>query len=374
MKKAIITTFFQAENYGAALQAYALQETIQSMGHQVEFLNYRDKAIEDFYKIWNWKRETIYATVRSIVGSVVFYKLKMDRRKQFLKFQQKYLCIGKKEYFSAESVKSSPPKADVYITGSDQVWNDSITKGLSDIYTLNFGEKKIYRISYAASIGKREISKEETELFREKLAGIDELSVREVTAKNLLQLIFPEKKICVALDPVLLRGREKWEHDISGMEQPEDYILAYLMENSQECRKTVNELSKKTGLPVIHFEKRRFYDNILRTANAEGPFGFVSLIRHAKYIVTNSFHGTAFSIIFQKKFWVFPSKNVGSRITDLLNLLDLKERSAYSLEEFRSKDFDQEIDYQKVNHILDREREKSLQWLYRALEEGKDGR
>lgn len=370
MKKVIITTFFKAENYGAALQAYALEEILRHKGYDVEILNYRDEIIESVYKIFNLKRKDFYSTMRAFIGSLLFYRKNKMRHIQFLNFQNKYLKVGKTVYNSVESVKKNPPIADFYITGSDQVWNASITKGISDVYTLNFGSPRTKRIAYAASIGNKDIITEEKENLKEKISMIDYISVREMTAQNILVKLLPSKLFYVTLDPVLLKSREKWETDLSNYSSVrENYILAYFIEEDLEFRKTVNLLSKKTGLRIIHFEKRNRYKNVLISAYIEGPLGFVNLIKNAQYVVTTSFHGTAFSIIFQKKFWVFPNHFTGSRVTDLLDMLEISERAVHTLEEFQGKDYDEEIDYQKVNQILDHERENSLQWLSMALGE-----
>lgn len=370
MKKIIMTTFFKAENYGAALQAYALQTILRQKGYDAEILNYRDSAIEDCYKIIGIRRENLYLIIRASLGVLLFYGRRKKRHEQFLKFQRQYLKIGSKEYWSAEEVKKNPPDAEIYLTGSDQVWNTSITKGVSDIYTLNFGQDKIRRIAYVASIGVRKFSQSDAEILKEKVSKIDEVSVREVTAQNELENLLREKKIDVTLDPVLLRSRKEWETDISDfIRTKEKYILAYHVTEEPEFRKIAKKLSDVTGLKIIHFECRKKYGNVLYSAYTEGPMKFVNLIKNAEYVVTTSFHGTAFSIIFHKKFWVVPPEDVGSRVTDMLERFEILDRAVYTLEEFKKKKYNQEIDYEKVNVLLEKEREKSLQWLSTAMGE-----
>ena len=141
-----------------------------------------------------------------------------------------------------------------------------------------------------------------------------------------------------------------------------------------EYVKIINDLSKKTGLKVITFEKRKKnnYNNILRCAYTDGPEEFVRLIKNAQYVVTTSFHATVFSIIFHKKLFVVPHNTTGSRMLDLLNKLGLKDRAFYTLEEFQKSNYDTEIDYKKVEEILELERNKSLDFLKRALKNSKD--
>ena len=370
MKRIVITTFYKAENYGAALQAYALQTVLREKDYDAEILNYRDSAIEDCYKTVNIRRENLYLIIRAFLGVLLFYRRRKKRHEQFLKFQEKYLKMGDKEYWSVEEIKNNPPEAEIYITGSDQVWNTSLTKGVSDIYTLNFGQDKTRRIAYAASIGTKQLCQNEVNIFIEKVSKIDAVSVREVTAQSELMSSWGQKAIDVTLDPVLLRSRKEWESDISDLaRKKEKYILAYLVEEDQEYRKIVKDLSKMTGLKIIHFESRKKYNNVLYSAYTEGPLEFVNLIKNAEYVVTTSFHGTAFSIVLHKKFWVVPNGDKASRITDLLEKLQLQDRAVHTLEEFRKKDYDQEINHEKVDILLEKEKEKSLQWLSAAMEE-----
>lgn len=368
MKKIIITTFFKAENYGAVLQAYALQTVIRNQGFFVEFLNYRDAAIENDYRLVRLRWNSLYALMRSCAGALLYYTKNKKRHDKFIQFERSHLRIGETEYRYAESIKKNPPLADIYLTGSDQVWNTGITKGISDIYTLNFGSGEILRVSYAASIGNDCLRVNETDLFRERLSRIDALSVREAAAGRCLESLLPEKEISVTLDPVLLRSREEWESDIEGIPAvKEKYILAYFVEADEEYRQIVSDLSAKTGLRVIHFEKRNKTERTLCSVCTAGPLEFVSLIKHAAYVVTTSFHGTAFSIIFHRKFWVVPHRHTGTRVTGLLDLLKISDRAVGSFDEFRARDYNQEIEYVKADAILDRERKKSREWLDKAL-------
>lgn len=370
MKKVIVTTFFKAENYGAALQAYALQNVLMQKGYDVEILNFRDSAIEDSYRIINIRRANMYLTIRAFISMILFYRKKKERHNQFLGFQKNHLKIGGREYWSSEEVLDNPPEADIYITGSDQVWNSLITKEISDIYTLNFGSDKICRVAYAASIGTKRFRPNEGSIFGEKILKINAVSVREVTAKSALDPFLGGKSVDVTLDPVLLRRKEEWEDEIAGVGgKREKYILAYRIGENTEYWEVVNALSKKSGLKIIHFEIRNKYSNTLRSEYTAGPLKFVNLIKYAEYVVTTSFHGTAFSLLFQKKFWVVLCKPRESRIVDLLNTLKCPERMVYTLEEFLTKDYDSKVDYEKVDAILDKERERSLQWLSAAMGE-----
>lgn len=363
MKKILITTFHRADNYGAVLQAYALEKVLEMKGYQVRILDYSD-CIKQNYKLFKIDRSSFSKIVKSAISSTIFLKKNLARKKSFEKFRKENLIVTEEEYYALNSINED---ADIMITGSDQVWNSLITKGLSDIYTLNFGKPSCKRISYAASIGRDSISKEEIEDYRKKLKKLDCISVRETTAEKLLTSIFPNKNFSVVLDPVLLRKKEEWEEDIINIPKiNEKYILTYYVNYNEKYRKIVKMLSERTGLKIIDFGNRNRFNNIFLNAYTKGPIEFVSLIKNAEYIITSSFHGTVFSIIFHKKFWVVPVEGT-SRIVDLLKLLKIPECIVNSEEEFKKKDLKTDIDYEKVDEILNRERQKSMGWLWNAI-------
>ena len=370
MKKIGITTFHKAHNYGAVLQAYALKKTLEKENNQVEFIDYISDDMEKMYKVIKISKKNMYTRVKSFIAALVYYRKNKSRYNKFNKFINKNFRMTRK-YNSIEELKKDPPQEDIYITGSDQVWNPEITGGLSDIYTLNFGSDKINRISYAASIGNNALGKED---YKGKLSKINYISVREETAKNLLQPLV-DKTISVVVDPTLLIDSKEWEEEFDLKDnEKEPYILTYHVAEYPEYVKIINELSRKTGLKVITFEKRKKknYNSILRCAYSDGPEEFVRLIENAKYVVTTSFHATVFSIIFHKKLFVVPHNTTGSRMIDLLNKLGLQDRIYYSLEEFKNCDYDREINYKKVEEKLSKEREESLNFLKNALNCGKD--
>lgn len=367
MKKTGIITFHSAHNYGAMLQVYALQSKIENS----EIINFRNKDIDNDYKIFKvHSGKNILKIAKSVISSVCYYKKNKERYNKFNNFFNNNLKLSA-EYRNEKELKENPPQYDVYITGSDQVWNYTITKGLKDSYTLNFGDKKIKRISYAASLGKASIPNELVDEYKNKISKIDYISVREQAGKNALKEAGIEKNIEVVLDPTLLLTKEEWDEEIGNKENQvgEKYILAYVVEDNEEYYKIVNDLSRKTGLKVVHFGKRdNKYQNVLKSAYTEGPLEFVNLIRNAEYVVATSFHATVFSVIYNKKFFIVPHLTTGSRVTNLLDKLEIKGRTFKTLDEFKGIDYDFETDYESVEKILKQEREKSIQFLKGAIE------
>ena len=360
-------TFHSAHNYGAMLQVYALQNIIKKLNNESYIINYRNSKIDSEYKVWNVKSKNQINILKKTISSISNYKINRERYNNFEAFMNKRFNLSK-EYRTVKELNYNSPCYDVYITGSDQVWNPGIVGELSDAYTLNFGSKSIKRISYAASMGNPEIKEIYINDYKNKISKIDKISVRENDAKNSLSEII-DKKIDVVLDPTLLLTQEEWKQEIKDYKKEEEkYILAYVVKEDEEYRKIVNYLSEKTGLKVVHFEKDDNYENILKSAYTNGPLEFVNLINNAEYVVATSFHATVFSIIFNKKFYVIPHEKTGSRVTNLLDTLEIENRVVYTLDEFKQMKYSKEIDYNKVNQKLDDEREKSINWLKNAIE------
>lgn len=371
MKKIGIITFQRAHNYGASLQAYALQRILEKKDYDVKFINYIDKEIDKNYRIFRIYSGNIIIKLKSIISSIIYFDKNKKRYSNFESFINHKLKLTEK-YKTLNELKNNSPQLDCYITGSDQVWNPDITNGLSDAYTLNFGSDKINRVSYAASIGKSSLGQED---YKTKLSRLNYISVREKTAKDLLEPVL-NRSIEVVLDPTLLVSGGEWESYFNLKNNiNEKYILAYRVENNEEYVKIVNELSRKTNLKVINFEKRdrHSYVNFMKSAYTEGPEEFVRLIKNAEYVVTTSFHATVFSILFHKRFFVVPHKTTGSRVTDLIDKLHIKNRIYYTIDEFKAyTNYKEEVDYTESDKNLLEEREKSINFLEEAIDGKKE--
>ena len=368
-KKILIITFNKAHNYGAMLQEYALLRILLK-NNSVEVLNYNDINISKNYKCFGFGYGNIIQRIKQILKYIIFYKRNRQRYNAFKKFESENIVLTTQEYNNLEKLNTTTLDYDVLITGSDQVWNPAITNGLSDVYTLNFGSTQVKKISYAASVGNASNIIKYKNQYLEKLNNLSYISVREVSAKLALSEVFPNKKIEVVLDPTLLLTKEEWTSSLPNeTENKIKYILTYEVEENEEFVKVANYLSEKTGYKIVHFSQRNKnrLKNILYSAYTSDPFEFVSLIKNAEFVITTSFHATVFSIIFNKKFWTVPHIVTGSRVIDLLEMLNISNRAVKSLVEFKTKDYNEMIDYKKVNKILANERNKSLKWLSDAI-------
>lgn len=357
-----IVTFHKAHNYGALLQAYALQSFLKQK-YNVFFIDYYNNTVYDNYKPIKPLGRNFIKWPKRIISNIKNYNNNKRKYDIFNIFINKYLNI--KEY-NNKTIDS----CNILITGSDQVWNPDITGGLKNEYTLNIGNKNQRRISYAASCGSKENLTTYKSIFEEKLKIINSISIREESCKELFQELLLDKKIDTVLDPTLLLTQDQWNERIISRKKTieEKYILAYVVEANNEFIKIVNEISESNGMRVLTFTSKNYFNNQIITNDIYDPFDFVNLIKNAEYIITTSFHATVFSILYNKNFWVVPHKKTGSRVIDLLSKLNISKRAINSLEEFNKIEFEEEIDYKRVNKKLNEERKKSINWLIDAIE------
>lgn len=362
MDKIGILTFHGANNYGALLQCFALQEHIGGLGFEVEIINY----IPDYISYPNKTTHFPYKSIEQFLKDLYFFIPHYLRNRASERFREKFLHIYPKnriEDFSKLQYKA-------VIVGSDQIWNPIITN-LDDAYFCKGVSSNIKKISYAASIGMSIYEKYHQDFFN-KLKKIDVVSVREESAALFIKKLF-FNKIDVVLDPTFLIDKEKWKSLLSlrcKINKP--YILVYCLENSnKEFIDIVNCIINKLGLCVIcnqksFFKSRRFI-NTIKTFGSSGPDEFLSYLLHAEFVVTNSFHGTAFSIIFNKKFICVPHLTLGSRMTDLLKKFGLSERIVENKNQINDELISFDINYVDAENKIKFYKEKSFAFLRDAL-------
>ena len=363
MKKVKILTFHNAENYGATLQAYALKKILEKLNTNASFVNYINKEILKDYKLIRTN------SLKSFFSSLLYLPRNLKRKRSFKSFTNRYLDTVTKKYYSKQDIEQDLVKGETYIAGSDQIFNPELTNGLSDIYTLNFG-KDITKIVYGASLGNEELLEKYSNDFNEKLQSVDMLSVRENNIVKPLEKV-TGKKVEKVLDPTLLLEKNDWdklvlENQVTNLDNKK-YILIYTLFEDKEITRIANYLSKETGLRVIHFRKYNAYNNELISLYTKGPADFVNAFKKAEYVITNSFHGLVFSIIFERKFYSVMPISRGGRLRDLIELVGLETRAIKRLEDIFNLDINKNIDYKKVKEILNNEKAKSIQYLEKGI-------
>ncbi len=358
-----IMTFHNAINYGAVLQAYALSSWLISKGYECEIIDYSCESIKNQYKLFCIYNKTPKGVPAAIVKMPYIY----IRRRKFQKFAAEKLCLSKKKY-RRENIKSANSDYSVFITGSDQVWNLTLT-GFDKSYFLDFADSEKKCLSYAASIGKGKLSDKEKNVFERELERFNCISVRENEAKNIVENITQKFALCV-LDPVFLPDTALWEAFVKENRRGK-YIFVYCL-HEKDVYKTAEKLAHATKLHVVCVTNE-FNSPIkaeyLRCAGVEE---FVSLIANAEYVVTDSFHGAALSVIFRKNLKIVMKKQYPElngrlkNLTEQLNLTDTVTDINASDENLAEK-----TSYDESCNAVKAAVEKSRNYLLKALGEYK---
>lgn len=331
-----IVTFHTATNYGAVLQTFALQEFITKLGYEAGVFDYRPNNKVNSRDI---KTRLIHIAQRK--------NQKEERIKEakFRNFENQYLH------------KNGSKESRVFIAGSDQVWN--ATGPMDSTYFLRFVGDNSVRASYAASMRKAIIPKDRIDFFKEYINRFDAFSVREEDVKNLISE-YVDEQISVNVDPTLLLDSKFWTSYAKKptVSLPDQYILAYILHKPNNINLLIDWLQKETGIKVVLLDSQGvlsyFVKNDLSLLNI-GPEEFLWLFANANAVVTSSFHGTAFSIIFQKEFYSIVNSAAPSRITNILDLLGINAISDDQTSFVRNDS----INWALVNSILDKERKRS---------------
>lgn len=373
-----IITFNSAHNYGAVLQVWALQERLREEGHQVEVINYRPDAIDKVYQIFVPKRISGNDLVNRGCHKLQFMKAKLingekaKRYKKFEKFIREELPTTK-PYHTYEALKHASFDYDMMITGSDQVWNGNITKGINGAYFLGFGDPKIKRVSYAASIGKECFDPEEKAVVAKFLKDLDYISVREEKAKVAVEEL-TDKPVDLVLDPTLLLDKERYNKIHCKTDYKGDYIFVHnvhLVKVDARLNAVVEEISKRTGLPVVSNRGDYTFSNECGKFTSGSPGEFLGVIEGAKFVITNSFHATVFSTIYEKNFITVPHFKNPDRMRNLLHMFELDNHLISDVSEIPKDLSTLEIDYAKVKKMRKEARVSSEAYLKKILTQPK---
>lgn len=360
MKRVGILTFHRAENFGAVMQAFALQTVVQRMGNQCGVVDYRSRAIECNYDIFNpsilWSRKNIIKSLHGYFSRFKNINERICKKRGYELFRSKHLDLI--PYADAAN-------QDILITGSDQVWNLHLTGGFDSNYFLcKKTFQGIRKISYAASsdIDPYHLLEKSSSLVSSALNDFFAVSVRESFLKEILEKKC-EKEISVCLDPSLLLDASEYEQ-IAESPAKKGYCLVYHMSKSSETIRLGKRIADYDGIGLVEifggYADRTQKSDIIA---APSPAELLGWIMAADSIVTTSFHGIAFSLIFKKNFWVVDAGN-NFRQRNILKLLNLEHRMINSSED---ADIDERIDYSVVIPILENLKQDACSFLNAAL-------
>ena len=362
MRKIGLITFHRPVNFGAVLQSVALFKTIEAQGVACEIINYINPSFEKAYKPFKLSQIT---SVKYFLWSVARFPGENRKSKNFKRFVQRNTSLTKPLY-TAEDLKAIGNQYDSYITGSDQVWNLECS-GNETAYFLDFVLDKP-KNSYAASFGDIDVSDELKERYNKLLRDFSAISVRETAGIDIVKKI--TGKDCVqTLDPTLLLNDKQWKEIISSVKPlvNEPYLLVYFMAQSDEIKREMLTLArrianeKKYRVVVIGGSLHKQKDGIYYV-DVESPEDFLTLFRDTSFVITNSFHGTAFSVNFRKDFYSYvePDLKIKGRVESLLEKIGIEDR-VFSYE--RQVKTIEPVDFQKVYSALEAERLNSIAFL-----------
>ncbi|RVU96716.1 polysaccharide pyruvyl transferase family protein [Coriobacteriales bacterium OH1046] len=375
MMKVAIITLHTVSNYGSCLQAYATQMIFDGLGFEAEIVDYYRKdnlpeyAVE---KAFNgrrlrkyrdvWKKAPQLKKALSMPMGIIVKR----QRKPFDDFRKKYLNLSEHMYRSAEELEKNPPEADIYCTGSDQVWNSIWNQGFEEPFYLTFAPEGKRRIAFAASIGREFIDEWEKPLMRDALSKYSAISMREASGVAVLNSLgFPDAEL--VLDPTLMLTKDEWSK-IATMPASvkEPYILVYQLNKDDKLVSYVESVAPKYNMGVVKISYG-IYDMMksAKTLIAPSVNDFIGLFLNASYVITDSFHATAYSLNFGVPFTTIAPERFSTRIATILALTGTEDRMLSSADDMAM--FERPIDFTRVAARLSAKRESSMAFLREAL-------
>lgn len=361
-----ILTFHNSYNCGSMLEAYAIYKYLKNKNLQTEIINFSNRGQKELYTIKS-KNDSLKHILKNIILSPHYKKLEFNNNK-YEEFKNKNLKLSE-QYDKSDNINEKD--YDVVVAGSDQVWNITI-KDADDAYFLNW-VKKAKKVAYAPSFGARKIANytKEVEKYIEYLKDFDALSVREKNGQKWIKEMI-NKEVPVLIDPTLLLNSSEYDNILDNQyETPNTkYIFFYCPQFNTEICKFVKKISKKYRLPVIVWSTKSYYlKGIYRYGfklpEYESPAVYLKLIKNAELIITTSFHGSIFSTIYKKKFFVIKNGEMygdDDRVKTLLDSIKMNNRLIeYKFDD--KYDYLKEIDYSTYDENLIKLKEKAEKYI-----------
>ena len=355
MRIAIIT-FHRAINYGAVLQAYALGKHIQGRGGNVKIVDYNAEFYRKYSLFHNIKN------IRAVLGECMRIPIVTKKKKKFRNFIRKNMQLtmemsGKSDYWNLIE-----KDFDLFISGSDQVWNYEYI-GLDGKYFLDFVKDSQKKNSYAASFGFGSLPMHE-KWYKDKLADFNNISVRERSASDIITKLLPQRKIVdVVVDPTMLVPRKEWQKlETKPRAARGKYVLLYIFGEQRELIEFAIDIAKSEKADIVYVCDGIFKNIDATYARGIGPEEWLYLVNHAEAVVTNSYHGLVFSLIFNKSLFIGlnpPPDNTNSRMLEAMKNYGLEDRIIEKNGRWISK----EIDYLSINNKICEDVRRSKKYL-----------
>ena len=364
MKTIAIITMHAVKNYGSVLQTLATQKLFQLHGLKPVIIDYRrpwDTGLSYYCDIKG-------KGIKGAIKQLVYLPSKIKQKKVFERFLSTYINLTEHEYNTLEDFSKYPCEADIFCTGSDQVWNSGWNRGIKEAFYLPFVPSEKKKVSYASSIGKEIVEEHEKKKIAEYLKSYDDISVREKTSGTLLKSM-GLNNVDLVLDPTLQLSRTEWEKIINTHKISEkNYVLIIQLNRNKNFDNFAIKFAKKHGKRLLRLCLR--VDQAVLPGKAvviPEVSDYLGLIANADYILTDSFHAVSFCINFEKNFYAILPEKYSSRIRSILEDLQLTNRIVqdYNLKENQLND----IQYKDVRVLLESMRKSSSNYLDRICKD-----
>lgn len=349
-------------NVGASLQAYALMEYLLKKGHDVEIIDYKPDYLSGHYRLGGISNPKYDRAILKQAYLLAKFPQRLlaklgKRKKNFDQFRKNYLKVTEKRYRSCEELSHNCPEADLYIAGSDQIWNPLFPNGKDPAFFLHFVSESKKKISYAASFATDRILTEDQRRMAPWLYRMDAVSVREASALDILKTMGVEGiQVC---DPIFLLDAAEW-HLIGAKSTERNYLLVYDFDGNREIESMAHAIAQEKSIDIVSVFPMKSAGKTLRDM---GPREFISCINCADAVLSNSFHATAFSLLFHKDFFVLNRQEaINTRMQDLLKQVGLEDRLLQKTEDLERA---RPIIWNQVDKILQKDIEFSKEFLNR---------
>ena len=363
MKKIENITIHRNCNYGSVLQTYATQVTFEELGFECETIDFIRELDTKRGALKRLKKKSKKLASNPILlagAKAVMLVSYLKKEKTFNAFLNNHVNLSKKVYHSNQELKDNIPNADAYCTGSDQIWNSFWNEGVEPAYYLDFVPDNAFCFSYASSIGQK-IEKSEKNIIAKMLQKYKYISVREsqsITSLNELGI----RDVVQVLDPTLYRSCDLWKRLASNKFSKRRYVVTYNLHHDKKLDAFASKLAKEKNLELLNISYN--WHDMIRPGKlvwCPSVEEYLGLIRDAEYVIADSFHATAFSIQFHKKFISFYPEKASMRIRDVLKKLDIPQRGTEGNPKIEN--IEAGIDYNMVDNLLNKYRKQDEKYL-----------
>lgn len=355
-------------NHGASLQEYALLKFLNTQGFDAITINYQPDYLANNYKFFKvpvvYQHKNILYKSAYVLAKLPSKLKSFQRYKRFEDFTEKYIPTTRDKFATNEELKHLT-KRSAYICGSDQIWNTLFNNGKDKAFYLDFAPDDSLKISYAASFATKKIENGLENFVRNNVEKLNFVSVRESSAVKILKDLGVNS--VQVLDPVFLLDSEDWESSfIQKSAFCEKFLFVYDFDNNPQIKEFSLYLAEKYNLKIYSTNKLSYAD---RSFWNDGPVNFLNLVFHAEFVLTNSFHALAFSLIFNKQMYVFNrSTAINTRMFDLLLLFNVSDRMIHVGDKKDKLDLVLPIIYDDMKKHMENKKTESRGFLLNALQ------